>query len=234
MRLAIMQPYAFPYLGYFQLAKHSECFVLLDDVNYIKKGWINRNRILTSQGEYLFTIPLIKPSQNKKINTLQLCDFNKNATALLNTIHQSYKKMPCFDQGYALLEHCFSFEGELLTDFIIHCLHIYFDYLNITTKIQLSSVLDPNPQLKAQDRIIYLNKLLHADRYLNLPGGQTLYNKASFEAHGIQLEFIDTSWQLNYQQLFGHQLSHPSIIDVTMSLNTTAIQQALSICRILP
>ncbi len=231
MRIAIMQPYAFPYLGYFQLARHSDHFVLLDDVNYIKKGWINRNRIVTAQGEYLFTIPLVKPSQNKKINTLELCEFKKNATALLNIVQQSYKKMPFFDEGYALLEQCFTFDGELLADFISHSLGTYFNYLQIPASVHHSSLLDPQPQLTAQDRIIHLNKLLDADTYLNLPGGQQLYNKTSFTAEGLQLEFIDTSGQLSYQQPFGHRLNHMSIIDVTMCVSKADIQKELSICR---
>jgi hypothetical protein len=233
MRIAIMQPYAFPYLGYFQLARHAEHFVLLDDVSYIKKGWINRNRIVTAQGEYLFTIPLVKPSQNKKINTIELCDFKKNATALLNIVRQSYKKMPYFEQGYNLLERCFTFEGELLVDFISHSLDTYFGYLQIAASVHHSSVLDPQPQLTAQNRIIHLNKLLDADTYLNLPGGQQLYDKCSFAEKGLQLEFIDTSVQLNYQQPFGHRLNHMSIIDVTMCVSKADIQRELSVFRTL-
>lgn len=231
MRIAIMQPYAFPYLGYFQLARHSDCFVLLDDVNYIKKGWINRNRIVTAQGEYLFTIPLVKPSQNKKINTLELCDFKKNAAGLLNIVQQSYKKMPCFDEGYALLEQCLTFDGELLADFISHSLGKYFNYLQISASVHHSSTVDPQPKLTAQDRIIHLNKLLDADTYLNLPGGLQLYDKTSFTAEGLQLEFIDTTRQLNYQQPFGHRLSHMSIIDVTMCVSKEDIQKELSAFR---
>lgn len=226
-----MQPYAFPYLGYFQLARNSDCFVLLDDVNYIKKGWINRNRIITTQGEYLFTIPLTKPSQNKKINTLKLCDFRKNSTALLNIVHQSYKKMPHFNEGYSVLEKCFTFEGEQLSDFISHSLHIYFEYLEIPTSIHLSSILDPQHQLRGQERIIYLNKLLDAGTYLNLPGGQELYDKKSFAAEALDLVFIDTTQHLKYEQPFGYKINQLSIIDASMCVSKTDIQQELSVCR---
>ncbi|MEO8664089.1 MAG: WbqC family protein, partial [Ignavibacteria bacterium] len=90
MKLAIMQPYVFPYIGYFQLINAVDKFVLFDDVSFIKKGWINRNRILVNKQEYTFTIPLKKASQNKLIKDIEISEENNWRDKFLKTIEKSY------------------------------------------------------------------------------------------------------------------------------------------------
>ena len=104
MKLAIMQPYFFPYLGYFQMFNAVDKFVLLDDVNFIMRGYINRNSILVNQKAHLFSIPLEKPSQNKLINETKLNFQEKDKENFLKTITLAYKKAPYYNDFYPVLE----------------------------------------------------------------------------------------------------------------------------------
>lgn len=94
MKTAIMQPYFFPYLGYFQMFNAVDKFVLLDDVNFIMRGYINRNSILLNGKAHKFSIPLEKPSQNKLINETKLNFSLKDKENFLKTIQLAYKKAP--------------------------------------------------------------------------------------------------------------------------------------------
>src|SRR5690606_3799363 len=100
MKIAIMQPYLFPYLGYFQLINAVETFVFYDDVNFIKRGWINRNQILVDNKAALFTVPLKKASQNKLINEIDMAIDEKWLSQFFKTIEQNYKNAPYFDDTF--------------------------------------------------------------------------------------------------------------------------------------
>ena len=110
MKVAIMQPYFFPYIGYFQLINLVDVFVVYDDVNYIKKGWINRNNILINKKSFLFSLPLQNMSQNKLINEIFLVEDTNWRISLLNTIQITYKNAPYFDEVYSLIEEIISYK----------------------------------------------------------------------------------------------------------------------------
>ena len=105
MTIAIMQPYLFPYIGYFQLIHAVDRFIIYDDVCYINKGWINRNNILLNGAAHLFTIPLQDASQNKRICDIPLSADTKWRTKLLRLIDSAYHKAPCFGKAYPLIEN---------------------------------------------------------------------------------------------------------------------------------
>ena len=87
MKLAIMQPYFFPYIGYFQLIKSVDEFVIYDNIQYTKKGWINRNRILVNGTDYLISLPLKKDSDYLNVVDRQLAEsWEKDRTKLLTLI----------------------------------------------------------------------------------------------------------------------------------------------------
>jgi hypothetical protein len=104
MKIAIMQPYLFPYIGYWQLINMVDEFILLDDVSFITRGYINRNSILLNGKDYLFSIPSNKPSQNKLIKDTQLKFFDKDKINFLKTINMAYKKAPYFHNAYPVIE----------------------------------------------------------------------------------------------------------------------------------
>lgn len=227
MKVAIMQPYFFPYISYFQLINAVDEFVVYDDVNYIKKGWINRNNILVNNGSFLFKIPLIKSSQNKLINQISI-DNNENwKLDLLKTIEYSYKKAPYFENVFPIIKEILFQEKNDLSKFLVFSLKLVCNYLNIKTKIILSSSIEKNNDLKGQDKIIEICKKLNATTYINAIGGQELYNKNDFSKNNIALNFIHSD-SISYDQFKNQFIPYLSIIDVMMFNSLDDIKEMFS------
>ncbi len=227
MRLAIMQPYFMPYIGYLQLMNAVDKFVLYDDVNYINKGWINRNRILVNGQEYLFTIPLKDASQNKLINEIYLSNDPKWRGKLLKTIEQAYKTAPFYLSAFEVTEKIINFDAERVSDWIARSLEIVAKYLGIQAEIIPSSTIYQNTHLKAQERILDICLQENADHYINPIGGTELYDKAIFEEKAIQLNFIKSK-PVVYPQFKNEFVPWLSIIDILMFNDVVDIQQFLN------
>lgn len=227
MKLAIMQPYFFPYLGYFQMFNAVDKFVLLDDVNFIKRGYINRNSILLSGKVHQFSIPLEKPSQNKLINETKLSFHQKDKENFLKTIQVAYKKAPFFNDFYPILEAIVLNEENDLTKFLKFSFEQVKKYLNLNTEILLSSEIEKDNSLKAQDRIIEINKKLGSTIYINAIGGQELYNKDTFKDIGIELKFIKMQ-NIVYKQFTNEFVPNLSMIDVLMFNSKDDIKELLN------
>jgi hypothetical protein len=227
MRLAIMQPYFMPYIGYLQLMNAVDKFVLYDDVNYINKGWINRNRILVNGQAYLFTIPLKEASQNRLINEIYLSNDPKWKGKLLKTIEQGYKKAPFYLTAFEVTEKIINFDAEKLSDWIAAGFGILADYLSIKTEIVPSSAIYQNTHLKAQERILDICLQEKAQHYINPIGGTELYDKTVFEEKGIRLNFIKSK-PVGYAQFKNEFVPWLSIIDILMFNDVVDIQQFLN------
>lgn len=213
--IAIMQPYAFPYIGYFQLISATDKFVILDDVNFIRRGWINRNRILVNNSDYLFTIPLKKSSQNKLIKDLIIFKPTEWKENFLKTISQSYSNAPQFKNVFKLISEILEPTEENLSKFIHNSLIVLCNYLNIGTKIIESSTVYENSDLKKEMKIIDICRKENADHYINPVGGIELYSKEEFGTHGIKLNFIKPR-KIRYEQFGEKFVEDLSIIDVLM------------------
>ena len=185
-----MQPYFFPYIGYFQLIANSDVFVIYDDVNFIKKGWINRNSILVNNTSYLFSMPLQNVSQNKLINEIFISDLDKWKMDLLKTISSSYKKAPFYQDVYPLIEKIISFDELNLAIYIQNSIQNLCAYLNINTKLIMSSEIVKNNGLKGENKIIDICLQLGATQYVNAIGGFELYTKENFRVKNIDLKFM--------------------------------------------
>ena len=214
-KIAVMQPYLFPYIGYFQLINAVDKFILFDDVNYINKGRINRNFILNDSSPMLFTLPLKKPSQNKLINEIELSDSGSFSCKFLKSLKHSYVKAPFFEPVMKLLEVIFNSEKINLSDFIHYSLIIINEYLDIKSVIIPSSSIYENNSLKGSERIIDICKKEKANTYINLPGGTGLYSAEIFLENGISLKFIK-SREIIYKQFKIDFIKNLSIIDVMM------------------
>lgn len=216
MTIAIMQPYVFPYIGYFQMMKASDVFVLYDDVNYIKQGWVNRNRILVSGKDALMSIPLKGASSFKQINEIEVNYTLKDYRKILPTIDQNYKKAPYFNTVFPLIDDVFKSEKLTIADFAEQSIQSINNYLGIETEILRSSVsFSETKELDRADRLIEICKRLKATDYINALGGQELYTKPFFKSHNINLHFIK-SLPVEYQQFQNEFVSWLSIIDVLM------------------
>jgi len=227
MKLAIMQPYIFPYIGYFQLINAVDKFVIYDDVAYINKGWINRNNILLGGKASLFTIPLISASQNKLIREIEIENLALYRKKFLKTIEQSYKKSPYFEPVFQIIEQVFNSDINNIAQFITFSIKATCEYIGINTAIVDSSTLYQNEHLKAQERILDICLQEKANHYINPNGGMSLYDNAFFETVQIRLNFIKAQ-PIIYKQFCDEFVPFLSIIDVMMFNSKSEIQGLLN------
>lgn len=215
MTLAVMQPYLFPYLGYFQLIHAVDRFVVFDDVNYIKKGWVNRNNLLEGGAPGLFTLPLSKASQNSPINTIQVAPDDGWRGKLFRRIQAAYGKAPHFAAVMPLVEQGLMREGLDIGAFNTAILRDVMEHLDIRTELVPSSAIFGNEGMKGADRILDICKQEGAKRYVNAIGGKELYDRAVFGDAGVDLRFLRSALP-PYHQFAGPFVPGLSIIDVLM------------------
>lgn len=212
MKLAIMQPYLFPYLGYFQLIHAVDAFVVYDDVNYIKGGWINRNYILAKDDKQLITLPLKGASPNLLINQVLVGGRQKK---LLDTLRQNYAKAPHFAAVFPFVQDILMQTEKNLAVFLDCQLRQICDYLGLRPAWHVSSALRKDNELRGQDKVLAICEMLDATRYINLPGGKAIYDGEAFASRGKRLSFIQPK-PVSYRQFGKAFVPNLSIIDVMM------------------
>ncbi|GAA5093219.1 WbqC family protein [Chryseobacterium ginsengisoli] len=227
MKVAIMQPYIFPYIGYFQLINVVDQFVIYDDVNFIKKGWINRNNILSNNDIQRFTVPLKNVSQNKLINETYINEESEWKDQFLKTIIHCYKKAPYFNDTFALIEEIIKKDEYNVAKYIYHTLTAISKYLELNTVFIISSELDKDNLLKGSDKILDICKILKATDYFNPIGGVDLYSKESFETEKINLHFLKSNL-VPYKQFNQEFVPWLSIIDILMFNSKQEIHNLLN------
>ena len=227
-KIAIMQPYLFPYVGYFQLISCVDEFIIFDDVNYIKKGWINRNNFLFHGRKNLYTFPIKKASQNKKIVDIELIEGSEWKEDFLKKIYDNYFSSSEFRVVFPLIEDIVNYNESNLSLFILQSLKKINSFLDIDTKLILSSNIKKNNELKSQDKIIEICKLRSANFYVNAIGGKELYDKNHFFNNHIALKFIESEIII-YEQINnkGDFESYLSIVDLLMNVSTDKIKKEL-------
>jgi hypothetical protein len=231
MRIAVMQPYLFPYIGYFQLIGAVDTFVLLDDVAYINKGWINRNRLSVNGKAALFTVPLEKASQNKLIKDIRICyEFNWQSK-ILRTIEYAYKRAPFFGLIFPLIQKIITKEKSYISGMVYYSLVNILNYLGLKTEIIASSAIYSNQHLKAQDKILDICRKENASHYINPIGGMELYARDAFAQRRIDLSFINPILS-PYKQDAPSFVPGLSIIDVLMYNSRSQVSQLLQEYRL--
>jgi hypothetical protein len=214
--VAIMQPYIFPYIGYFQLIDAADTFVFYDDVNFIKRGWINRNRLLIDGAEKLITFPCIGSSQNKLIKEVKVDTTNREYSKIMKSIQYSYSKAPHFEEVFALIKTLLSAEYKSVAELASQSIVSVLEYLDIKKKIIYSSnEFSETRGMDKAKRLIKLSKCLDADIYLNAIGGKALYRKEEFAACNLELKFLKPNLK-PYSQFSNTCILGLSIIDVLM------------------
>ena len=214
MKLAIMQPYFLPYIGYFQLIAAVDLFIVYDNIKYTKKGWINRNRMLQNGKDALFSLPLKSGSDYLDVRDRELAaDFNREK--LLKQIADAYRRAPCFSRVFPLIEGIVRHEDNNLFKFIHHSIIRVCDYLGIATTIKVSSDMAIDHGLKSQDKVLALCVAAGADSYTNAIGGMDLYSRDAFRGRGVELNFI-RSRPFDYPQYGNEFIPWLSIMDVMM------------------
>lgn len=217
MKLAIMQPYFFPYVGYFQLIANVDKFIFYDDVNYIKQGWINKNNFLVGKKAHPFSVPLAKQSSFKLISETEINQqlYKKWKGKFLRSIEQSYNKAPFFDEVFPVIKEVFEQDYPTISELAIQSTKAVCDYLEIKTPLTVSSQTYDNADLSGKDRVIAICKQESASVYINPVGGQELYDKDVFANEGLELFFLKAKIR-EYDQNQLDFVPGLSIVDVIM------------------
>ena len=224
-KLAVMQPYFLPYIGYFQLINHVDLYVFYDDVAYIKGGWINRTNILLNNSEHLITIPLKNASSFKMINEIEI--IAKAITKILKTFQMTYHKAPYFDNVYPLIQSIMEYPEENCSLFVENSIIQICKFLDIKTEFIRSSDIDFDKTLKGQDRLIELCKVLGYENYVNNINGKDLYSKEDFQKENLNLYFFNREIT-PYKQFNDDFVPFLSIIDVLMFNDIEKIKTELN------
>lgn len=232
MKIGIMQPYFVPYIGYWQLMNAVDQYVIYDDVNYINRGWINRNRILFEGKPMYFNISILKASQNKKINEIFINPDAKLRNKNLRTLETAYKKAPQFGNVYPMLAEILNNTEEKLSVFLAYSIRKIAAYLDIKTEFIMSSDIQKDNTKKGQDKILEICEKLHATEYYNAIGGINIYDFAQFTEKDIQLHFLKTQ-EITYKQFGNEFIANLSIIDVLMFNTQEDIKKMLELYHLI-
>jgi hypothetical protein len=229
MKIGIMQPYLFPYLGYFQLINAVDYFVVYDDVQYIKNGWINRNKIQLNRNPILFTFGVKRDAMTLHINQRFYSEdkYYSSKENFLKTLYISYLKAPHFEEVNELIADILNNENLNISEFNTNSLRKLCNYMNINTHFILSSSLERTKGLKAQEKIIEINKSLGSHCYINAIGGLELYSPEKFDENGIRLKFIRMH-DIKYHQFNKIFIPNLSIVDVLMFNSQEKIEDLLN------
>ena len=227
MTIAIMQPYLFPFIGYWQLIQAVDTFVVYDNIQFTKKGWFRHNNILLNGKKTLFSIPLKKDSDYLDVVDRMLSeDSDRQIKKIIARIEGSYRHAPYFNDAFPLIKDILGSTEKNLFYYIYNSIQVINEYLGIKTKIILSSTLETDEQLKADERVIAINKILHTDHYINAIGGLRFYEKDKFLAEGISLNFLNPEI-VEYKQFDNEFVSYLSIIDIMMFNSKYQIKEML-------
>ena len=225
MTLGIMQPYFLPYIGYWQLMASVDQFVVYDNIEYTKKGWINRNRILQNDTASYVTIPLKKGSDFLHIADRSVAD-DFDRRRMVDRVVTAYRRAPQFSTVLPLIESVLLAQTTNLFAYLLNSLQVIATFLEIQTPIVVSSTVPINKTLRAEQRVLAICHALGAIRYRNAIGGQALYSPTTFGAEGVHLEFI-RSRTIEYAQFGGAFEANLSILDVMMFNSKGSVQAML-------
>jgi WbqC-like protein family len=226
MKLAVMQPYFLPYIGYFQLIAAVDVFIVYDNIKYTKKGWINRNRMLLNGTDVMFSLPLKKDSESLDVMERKLAA-NFKREDLLNKFEGAYARSPYFAQTFPLLERIVRCKDENLFRFLHHSIVAVLDHLEIDAEIRISSEIPIDHGLQNQDKVLALCGAVGARTYVNAIGGMDLYARDKFEARGIELKFVKSK-PFEYTQFVGAFVPSLSIVDVMMFNPLEAVRTSIA------
>lgn len=221
MKVGIMQPYVFPYIGYFQLINYVDKWVIFDNIQYISKGWANRNRIVHPDAKkewQYFTVPIKKHSRETKINKIEINDNFEWRCEFLRKLEGVYKKKaPYYRETINFVEECIEFRTSSLSKWVEHTLKYTCDYLDISFDYLVFSMMNTglNEVAHAGQWALEISDSIGATEYVNPSGGYSIFNESEFQSRNIKLRFLKTRLS-PYIQRRGYFVPGLSIVDVLM------------------
>ena len=226
-----MQPYFLPYIGYWQLLNIVDIFVIYDNIQYVKRGWINRNRYLKDGKDTLFSIPLRKDSDYLDINKRFISD-SFCSIKLFNKFEIAYQSAPYYLEVLPLLINIINISHKNLFRYIYESVVLMCSFLDIdSSKIIISSDIKIDHSLRSQDKVLAICKKLNARSYINPIGGTDLYDTKEFENNNIWLKFLESN-RIIYNQGNGDFIDSLSIIDMLMYNSKKKIKNYLNCYRL--
>lgn len=232
MTLSSNQPYFLPYLPYWKLIADADIFLIGDDYNFIKHGWIQRNRILVGGEPFWFRLPVKDLSCHRLISETEISS-DYDPSKLLRTLWVAYRHAPAFDSVYPLLEGILTFPERNICDFLEESLRRMCAFLGITTPIGRTSAY-ANRGLPRNERIYDYCARTGADTYLNATGGRELYSVPEFAARGLRLEFVDYTFTPYPQQGTSDFIPGLSIVDALMMAGKERVSRRVGSNKVNP
>lgn len=229
MKLAIMQPYLLPHLGYFSLIEYADEWIFFDDVQYIRRGWVNRNRILRpDDGWQYFTVPVTKHPREARIKDVRVSDASDWRRRILGQLAHYRNTAPCYAEVIAFLAEAFEHPVESIADLDILLVRKTLEYLDVPFRYRIFSDLDLElgPVRGPGDWALEISRALGASEYVNPPGGRAIFDPERFRAAGIDLRFL-TGIPVEYDQGRKEFIPGLSILDVMMFNPRQTIREML-------
>lgn len=229
MILGAMQPYFFPYLGYFDLINRSDRWIVFDTPQYMREGWVNRNRILHShEGWQYIIVPLKKHSRDTPINQVEAVDFPDWRRKIVNQFTHYRGRAPYYRETVALLEDCLAGQESNLSRLNVRCLGKVCGYLGIRWEPEIFSEMHLSLGLveESADWALRMAEAVGATEYLNPPGGAALYDAERFARHGIRL-CIQENFNFEYECGAYAYIAKLSVLDVLMWVRPAEIKTHL-------
>lgn len=227
MKVAIMQPYFFPYLGYFQAMHAVDKYILHDQLNYIKEGFIHRNRYLTTGGDVkFFNVAVQKKSSNALIADIRVADHVGWRGKIKEQFKQNYRRAPFFEDVFPLVEKVVDADTDLLAEINAKSIAMVKGYLGLSCDLvpNAENYLDIEDNLRAiyvkgvEGRAVVEKKTMrvlmvcqreNADIFVNATGGRDLYRPDQFRAYGVDLYFVQSDL-IKYPQ-YGMKYFQPNL-----------------------
>lgn len=225
-----MQPYFFPYLVYLALIKHSDYFIFFDTPQFIRHGWIERNRILKPQvGWQYIKVPLEKHSRDTSIKDIKIKNHPDWKRKIIAQLEHYKNKAPYYKETMDLVKRILGFETNSITKLDAFALEKIFDYLKLDFQYDIFSemglkIKEPD---EADEWALNISKELNAKVYINPPGGENFFDRRKYESENIELQFLELKLQ-QYDQKRRYFESGLSIIDVMMFNSPQKIRDMLN------
>lgn len=228
VKVAVMQPYFIPYIGYFQLVHSCDLLIYYIDIQFPMRSWINRNRLMVNGSPKFTTIPIAHHKLDTEIRDITIADgFERVRRKTLGRFDHNYVSAPFKGAARSLLASVLELDEPNLVEFLVHGLSCIYSELALETNTLSSSELLIDPSLTGQERVIAIARAVGADTYINLPGGRSLYEPSAFEEAGITLQFVDPVIPANEIE-GGVSFPRMSIIDTIAHLG---VDEVFDLCR---
>ncbi len=230
MKLGIMQPYFFPYIGYFSLIQYSDCFVFFDTPQYIRKGWINRNRVLGQNHEPVYiNVPVMKTDRSTPINQIVIANQQSFRETILGQLTVYKRRAPYYTEIIELVREVLYKEYHDIGELAIESIVRSCEYLNVDLKYDIFSKMEICPSIKVSkpdEWALEITKAMGYETYVNPPGGKSFFDRNKYREAGIELEFL-TAMLPPYNQRNATYIPGLSIIDAMMFCTVQEITEMM-------